>query len=407
MNNMNKANTDRDAWDEAIRSKLEGFEGDVFPEAAEDWEAIADRLPAPALVPLWRNYRYWVAAAVIALLVLSGGVYLQLSRETGKEVIASLPQPSVPTTVTEDTVSSIPTVSSQPLIAEIGVKPSGSSTSEVNPATKESPMEMEMIYYPAHGMPSLQVHQPTLAMDNPLLAEVTPSSAKKTIPNAKKNPRRWSFGMAGGSFSVGSESTVPQFVTSTSMLRSESLENMNALDADMGTQAETDIQHHTPIRFGFSVSYALNDRLALQSGLSYSYLRSEWETNDTYHTDTDQRLHFIGVPLSLVYRIAEWKRFGVYASAGGMAELNVTGKRRVTLYSDDVEIMRESEHLRMKDLLWSVNASVGVNYPIFRFLYAFAEVGAGYYFDNGSEIQTIHSEKPFNARFQLGFALGF
>ena len=43
----------------------------------------------------------------------------------------------------------------------------------------------------------------------------------------------------------------------------------------------------------------------------------------------------------------------------------------------------------------------------YRFVSAFAEVGASYYFDNGSEIETIHSEKPFNMSLQFGFRFGF
>ena len=91
--------------------------------------------------------------------------------------------------------------------------------------------------------------------------------------------------------------------------------------------AKTDIHHKTPIGVGISISRYLNNRFSLQTGLTYSYLRSEWSTNNTYHIENDQRLHFIGIPLSLTYKIAEWNRFMFYASAGGMAEVNVAGKR--------------------------------------------------------------------------------
>ena len=47
---------ERDIWDDAIRSKLEDFEMDTLPG---DWEAIADRLPGKAPVPLRRTLRYW------------------------------------------------------------------------------------------------------------------------------------------------------------------------------------------------------------------------------------------------------------------------------------------------------------------------------------------------------------
>ena len=48
---------ERDIWDDAIRSKLDGFEVDTLPG---DWEAIADRLPGKAPVPLRRTLRYWL-----------------------------------------------------------------------------------------------------------------------------------------------------------------------------------------------------------------------------------------------------------------------------------------------------------------------------------------------------------
>ena len=56
------------------------------------------------------------------------------------------------------------------------------------------------------------------------------------------------------------------------------------------------------------------------------------------------------------------------------AEMNVAGKRRIKLFSDEVEIAKQSEHIRMKEWLWSVNARAGVSYPIIRFVSAAKEV---------------------------------
>ena len=213
--------------------------------------------------------------------------------------------------------------------------------------------------------------------------------------------------MGGGGLSMGADNLVPQYETNSRVLKSENLMSLNSFDAEKKDPAKTDIHHKTPIGVGISISRYLNNRFSLQTGLTYSYLRSEWSTNNTYHIENDQRLHFIGIPLSLTYKIAEWNRFMFYASAGGMAEMNVAGKRRMKLFSDEVEIAKQSEHIRMKEWLWSVNARAGVSYPIIRFVSAFAEVGASYYFDNGSEIETIHSEKPFNMSLQFGFRFGF
>lgn len=64
---------ERDIFDDLCRSKLQDFEADTMPG---DWEAIADRLAVKKSVPFRRTLRYWAAAAVISLLVLTGGIYV-------------------------------------------------------------------------------------------------------------------------------------------------------------------------------------------------------------------------------------------------------------------------------------------------------------------------------------------
>jgi hypothetical protein len=61
----------------------------------------------------------------------------------------------------------------------------------------------------------------------------------------------------------------------------------------------------------------------------------------------------------------------------------------------------------MKEWQWSVNARTGVSYPIVRFAHAFAEVGAAYYFSNGSRIETVYSDKAFNLSPRVGIRFGF
>jgi hypothetical protein len=156
-----------------------------------------------------------------------------------------------------------------------------------------------------------------------------------------------------------------------------------------------------------AVSRQLNDRFALQTGLSLTLLSSDWKTNGTFHSKTEQKLYFLGLPLSVVYKIAEWNRFQFYTSAGVMAEINVNGKVKNTLFTDGIDLETESEKVRMKEWLWSVNYKAGVSYPVFHFVNIFAEGGVAYFFDNGSSIETIRSEKPFNAGFNVGLRLGF
>lgn len=408
---------ERDIWDDAIRSKFDDLEMDTMPG---DWEAIADRLPGKAPIPLRRTLRYWAAAAVISLLVVSGGIYLYdqdtptipMAREIQRQnaaveshikesqavapVLAAKPDMkerrravSVPVLAKVEKIS-LSRGSTQPIMADVVVTQAVTEDTVTAQAVDE---------------PVARIVEPV----EDQIADVVPVVENKNKNKGKAksksvSSRKWGFGMGGGSFSMGADNLVPQYVTNSAMFKSENLAYLNAVETE---PEKTDIQHKTPIGLGISISRFLNNRFALQTGLTYSYLRSEWSTSGTYHVENDQRLHFIGIPLSLTYKIAEWNRLMFYASAGGMTEVNVAGKRRMKLFSDDNEIVRQSEKVRMKEWLWSVNARVGVSYPIIRFVSAFAEVGAAYYFDNGSVIETIHSEKPFNVNFQFGFRLGF
>ena len=65
---------ERDSLDDLFRSKLYDLEADTSPE---DWESIAGRLPDVERRPIFlrHTFRYWAAAAVLALLISLGGIY--------------------------------------------------------------------------------------------------------------------------------------------------------------------------------------------------------------------------------------------------------------------------------------------------------------------------------------------
>lgn len=423
-------NKERDRWDDAIRSKLIDFEAEAMPD---EWDAIAGRLPKRAPVVMRRSFHYWIAAA-IALLVMSGiSYYLSNSSNKGKEplLVGGMPvlpdttfkgeaiQPLVQPSKSEILLADIPEKSGSVRSKAVRRHPVTSRMLSVGQAVSESQNvlrrakqteEVVILDEESQEMPVEAFSQEEIALvsERTLLADVEDTSALTAKKASKKNKKRkWGFGMGGGSFSVGADNLVPQYVTNSSVLQSDNLMSLNGYSAEKIVPAKTNIHHKTPIGIGISVSRYLNDRFSLQTGLNYSYLRSEWTTNNTYHMENDQRLHFLGIPLSITYKIAEWNRFMFYASAGGMVEVNVAGKCKGTLFANDMEIAHQNERVRMKEWLWSVNARAGVSYPIIRFVSAFGEVGASYYFDNGSDIETIHSEKPFNVSLQFGFRFGF
>lgn len=409
---------EKDQWDEAVRSKMFDFEVEPLEGG---WEKIAERLPAGERVEWHHAFRRWaaVAAAVIACF-LGGLAWLDfqptpqpLAEEMHEDrsipsfsrqwIAESQPQPTVPSISPKQSrlVARSTALANVPSATQVTSGNHSEQARSVLPEIAESDTSSDEQREATFVSSKSGEGKP--------LTKATESASSQSRPRKSPSPKpkKWGFGVGAGSLSVGSDQVLPQYVTNTYALRSENLMSMNAAGTNMVEAPKTDIQHKAPLGFGLSVSRYLSDRFSLQTGLNYSYLRSEWSTNGTYHLETDQRLHFIGLPLSIAYRIAEWNRFTVYASAGGMMEINVAGKQQMRLYSDQIAILKQTEHVRMKEPLWSVNGKVGISYPLIRFVNAFAEAGACYYFDNHSSIETIHSEKPFSLSMNLGFRLGF
>lgn len=409
---------ERDTLDDLFRSKLYDFEAEPMPG---DWEAIADRLSEKRSVPFRRTLRYWAAAAVVSLLVMTGGVYLfndsweqlpvaeviQHDVEAVENRLAERSESSEASATTQLTPNRIAvatytpvhradkrTVAQEARTNDAAVMLFSEKTKEIKePVKAEETKEIEEVRT-----------DETVALTEarPLLAAVMPEEKE-----GKKTPsKRWSFGMGGGSVSAGTSNSLNGYALKSSVLMGEELSQLNSPYFN-SQSSKTNIRHKTPVSLGLGIGYSLNDRFSLQSGLNYTFLSSEWDTEGVYRGETKQKLHFIGLPFSLSYKIAEWKRIRFYAAAGAMTEVNVAGKQVAKVFVESNEIRHEKQHVRMKEWMWSVNARAGASYPLLRFLSVYAEVGAGYYFDNGSDIETIRSEKPFNVNLQAGFRLGF
>lgn len=410
---------DIDRLDEVFRSKLYDFEAGTNPD---DWEAIAKRLPAKPMIPFYRTLRYWVAAAVVSLLMVTGGFYLfegeteqhPLAREVQMQTDAlesRLKEEAAPLVVEAPMSTPATKTEERKILAHVPATPADKTAVQEVPVVSEATNDTTIYTEPVEAIKGVD-EQADVELQ-PLRSVETRSSSVQTddfTRKTKEKPvRKWRFGMGGGGLSMAADNVMPQYVTNSSGLRAENLQYLNKSTGDVRSALpKTNIEHKVPVSVGLTVSRSLNNRFALQTGLVYSYLLSEWETNgDPYHGKTKQGLHFIGIPLSVTYLIAEWNRFQFYGTGGGMAEMNVSGRLNTKLYDENEVVGKIKEDIRMKPLLWSLNARVGVSYPLLRFLSAYAEGGAGYYFDNGSDIETIRSEKPFNLNFQFGLRVGF
>ena len=158
-------------------------------------------------------------------------------------------------------------------------------------------------------------------------------------------------------------------------------------------------KHNMPVSFGATVSYALNDRLALTSGLVYTLATSSFEHGTSSNASKDeQTLHYVGIPLTASYTFWSNSWLKTYVNAGGQADFNVSAKVETEGHTTDIDKDRAQ---------LSVGAAAGVQLNVIKQMGVYVEPGMRYYFDNGSNVQTVFKEHPCNFSLQMGLRWNF
>ena len=174
--------------------------------------------------------------------------------------------------------------------------------------------------------------------------------------------------------------------------------NSQMLFDNLGKETYTDVRHHIPVTVGATVKWSLGSKWALETGLNYTYLRSELRSGAESYVDDKQKLHYVGVPLKVQRSIWDNGIFSLYASAGGMVEKCVSGSVS-SAYSDG---NIKTEKIKIKQPQFSVLASLGVQTSFNKYLGIYLEPGIVYYLDDNSDVLTIRKDKPFNLNIQVG-----
>ena len=162
--------------------------------------------------------------------------------------------------------------------------------------------------------------------------------------------------------------------------------------------------HHLPVKLGISFRYNLDERWNVQSGLIYSYLASDISENTTKGSyDTKQKLHYIGIPLQVGYKLGESKHFRSYIATGGQVEKLVSGKATTRHSKNNTTQDTFIQDISDKRLLFSALASFGVEYALGETFSLYVEPSIHYYFKNGNGLQTHYNEQPLNINLTIGF----
>lgn len=153
-------------------------------------------------------------------------------------------------------------------------------------------------------------------------------------------------------------------------------------------------KHAFPIRLGIKLSYPLNDRLSLQSGVGYTLLKSDLSYSSM---QIGQQLHYIGVPLGLRYQLWNSGRFSLYGAVGAMLEKCVKNSSELPSAFTYAALINTE-----KPWQCSLNAALGAEYRLDKAIGIYLEPGVGYFFEDGTSVEHYYTEHPLVPSLEIG-----
>lgn len=377
------------------------------PAPDDLWEKIEMRLdataPKPVLKPRYtiRRIAMWSAsaAAVAALLVAVG---YQANVDTIEQLAANTPKTVAPNAAAKAVQAPMPATSAEPrLVAANYIRSTSNATPDTCVASNEvaDTDDVEAMAV-EDAVVRAKAHTPQRMVARAMYA----GDGKAVEPTS-----RWSIGVhTGGSMTDGNYANIPVARCANASMLDDAYTDNSSTDNNgyrpVGNAAllsrYNETKHHAqPVSYGLSFGYALNNRLTLTTGVVYTravtdFIRSSGNDNIT----ETQRLHYIGVPLGVKYRVWGNRYIQTYATAGGQADFNV----KATMTSGDVKTDVDCDNVQ-----FSVNAAAGVQVDVVPHVGLYAEPGVKYYIDNKSAVATIFKDKPWAFNLQVGLRVEF
>ena len=426
-------------WQKDIHDRLGSYEKDA-PEGL--WEGISRRMPKlndggmlthkPQRTAKFRMWRVAGVAAAASVALVIGYNFLgnsakdniNIATNTPKHpyMLASNKKPlgNEPTgvSVEQATHSEDNLLAEQPTLASASTKqPTLASASTEQPTLASASTETDVKEIGSKEENSKEENKQTETKtakredsyvlpqnpDNNLLAfnDMTERRGDEDAPS------RWSVstGAMGGLGASGTTTAYGDHLVFSSPgvadTKDSPMLDMNTINRDIETK--TEYEHHLPIRIGLSVAYALTDRLSISSGLTYTRLSSDIKdaSRESKYIG-EQRLHYVGIPVNVSYKVASSRWISLYGTAGVLAEKCVSGTTDEGYVENNTMKYTNTQDISSKPLQMSVNAGVGIQFDFIDNVGIYAEPGLSYYFDDGSELQTIYKEKPLNFNLNVG-----
>ena len=410
-------------WTSKLHERLDGHKATV-PDGL--WDKIAERLDdniatAPAPLPNNRNRHKTIrlvalamsAAASVAVVVM---VALRMNDDTINNVASKYNRPAA--SLHNPATSSVVNAPQRLMARITSTTPASEPMAQTTEATlllaEAAPLSEDTTYRSVCETPANDLQTITAPDESNSTSRMRkggnanriynkPSATSYAMTRQTKHTHqsnRWNIGMHAEGITTDSRNTQRPMLMATresDMLASGNPNKVQSVLSNAPLQLADYSQtkhHYHPMSFGLSVGYNLTPRLALTTGMVYTYASSDFTSSaagdDIIET---QRLHYIGVPLNLKYKVWGNSAIHTYATAGCQADFNISAK----MQTGDITTDADKDHTQ-----WSVGGAVGIQYNIIPRMGIYAEPGVRYYIDNKSRVETIFKEKKLNFNLQLG-----
>ncbi|MFA5650142.1 MAG: hypothetical protein WC914_03250 [Proteiniphilum sp.] len=425
-----------------FQDKLSGIKASV---PADGWERLEEALNAAPAAPVARlprrRWRYAVASAAAVLLLIVGSLLLvRQPWDQGGPMLTdsaapapSTRRPSTPVTEPEriaDDAGRPEVVPRHPatvesgealLAAETPVSRKGESIVPARPsAIIAAPSHRERVEKAIGAINARGLNAMATPFEREDRSEETlfaETGHKGLLAGHARQDDREPLLLAvsgrGGLSSYQQTVNTPMTLRGASAAANQPEEGQkNVFASQKVTDNVAEMEHDQPVSFGITVSKAIVDNLYIETGLVYSYLYSKTRNaSANFKENETQRLHYIGVPLNVNYNVFSLHRLNVYASVGGMIEKDIHGDFR-RLGEGETMINSRSEEMEVTSISQrnpqvSVNAGIGLSYPVYDRLRLYGKIGGSYYFDAKNEHKTIYSDRKIVMDLNVGLRYEF
>ena len=373
----------QEEWAERLRNHLKDYHQEPTRDLWQGIEASLDK-QAKGQTRLMVMRRWLIAAAIIG--IMFGATYLLWHHEAPTQpqmAEVKLPHQSEQTDCAPEALI-VQAEEPRTITAKATkqhILPTKLEEETDVPQKEENTLPDEKATQPKEDTPSPQVHRPL------------PSEPQTDYQHTKRQqhqPLRLTMGLfaQGNTNEMNSQNGV--------VMNSEMMYRHAAARAYLLNYEERE-SHEQPVSFGLTMGYQLNKWLSVGTGVVYTKLHSSFTTlMPNQKIVRNQKLHYLGVPLTLQAHLLQWHGIGLYMTTGAQADWNIKAESN----TDGIDQVMDKDRMQ-----WSVGGSLGVEYRIIPQLSLYAEPGIRHYFNNGSAINNYFKDKPTSFNLQLGLRL--